>query len=69
MFTYVIQITSNEFSIHQMWQCGGNLQIILQFCTQPVDSLELFFYIVKGAMVLFQNRISTEKENIECLPM
>ena len=28
-----------------------------------------FFYIFKGAMVLSQNRISTEKENIECLPM
>ena len=45
MFTYVIQITSNEFSIHQMWRCGGNLQILLQFCNQW--TVWNFFYIVK----------------------
>ena len=45
MFTNVIQITSNEFSIHQMWRCGGNLQILLQFCNQW--TVWNFFYIVK----------------------
>ena len=35
---------------------------------QP-DGARNIYYIVKGAMTLFQNRIPTKKENIECLPM
>ena len=67
MFTYVIPIKSNEFSIHQMWQYGENLQTFLQFHTQWTVNLEPLS-IFKGAMALFHNKIPTEKENIECLP-
>ena len=64
MFTYAIQITLNEFSTQK---CGGNLQILLQFCTYW--TVWNFYYSVKGAMALFHDKILTEKENIECLPM
>ena len=54
----------------QYTKCGGEVGIRKFFYNfAPSGQFGTFFYIGKGAMVLFQNRISTEKENIECLPM
>jgi len=54
----------------QYTKCGGAMRICKFFYNfAPSGQFGTFFYIGKGAMVLFQNRISTEKENIECLPM
>ena len=51
-------------------KCGGVVEICKFFYNfAPSGQFETFCYIVKGAMALFHNRIPTEKENIECLPM
>jgi phosphorylase kinase alpha/beta subunit len=54
----------------QSTNCGGAAGICRFFYdSAPSGQFGTFCYVVKGAMALFHNRIPTEKENIECLPM
>ena len=54
----------------QYTKCGGEVGIRKFFYNfAPSGQFGTFCYIVKGAMALFHNKIPTEKENIECLPM
>ena len=50
--------------------CGGAAGICRFFYdSAPSGQFGTFCYIVKAAMALFRDKIPTEKENIECLPM
>ena len=54
----------------QYTKCGGAVGICKFFYNFATSGqFGTFFTLLKGAMVLFQDRILTEKENIECLPM